>query len=182
MNVRNQILQEHSKKNANLIASWIGNKQERFDELMQLFLHDEYRVTQRCAWVVGFYGESHPEMLLPYLGKMLKRCTEKGIHVAIKRNVTRTLQFIKIPEEHHSAVLNLCFDFLIDPKEAIAVRCFSMGALANLCVTHPDIGNELRTVIEDALAHEELSPGFISKSKKTLKLLNGKDGKKKIHR
>lgn len=179
MNLRNQILQEHSKKNANLIAAWIGNNTERFDELMQLFLYDEYRVTQRCAWIVGFYGESHPEMLLPYLSKMLERCTQKGIHVAIKRNVTRTLQFITIPEEHQGGVMNLCFDFLIDPKEAIAVRCFSMGILANLCTIHPDISNELRSVIEEALAHEELSPGFLSKSKKTLKLLKGNGGKNK---
>jgi hypothetical protein len=49
MNLREEILKEHSKAQSNKIVSWIGNSQKKFDELFNLFLNDEYRVTQRAA-------------------------------------------------------------------------------------------------------------------------------------
>jgi hypothetical protein len=168
MNLKEQILQEHSKENTLKIAKWIGNDKARLQTLMQLFLYDEYRVVQRGSWIVGTIGETKPEMIEPYLGKVLARCTEDGIHVAVKRNVTRILQFTNIPEEHHGTVMNLCFNFLMDPKETVAVRCFSMSILANLSTKYPEIKNELRSVIEDILEHQETSAGFKARSRKTL--------------
>ena len=50
MNLREEILKEHSKTQCNKIVNWIGNSQKRFNELFELFLNDEYRVTQRAAW------------------------------------------------------------------------------------------------------------------------------------
>ena len=51
MDLRKTILKEHSKKNGNEIVSWIGNDKEKFHQLFNLFLIDEYRVTQRAAWL-----------------------------------------------------------------------------------------------------------------------------------
>jgi len=57
MNLREQLLLEHSKTNSELITKWIGKNKSRFSELMQLFLHDEYRVVQRAAWVLSMVAE-----------------------------------------------------------------------------------------------------------------------------
>ena len=48
MNLRSEILAEHSKAQTNKIIEWVGNSQQRFDELINLFLGDEYRITQRA--------------------------------------------------------------------------------------------------------------------------------------
>jgi len=37
MNLRAEILKEHSKAQCVRIVKWIGNNEERFDALMQLF-------------------------------------------------------------------------------------------------------------------------------------------------
>lgn len=171
MNLREQILSEHSKSNAILIADWIGNNPQRFKALMQLFLNDEYRVVQRIAWILSLCTDKYPELILPYIDEILALCSKPNVHVAVKRNVTRIFQTFPIPEIYQEALINLCFEWLINPKETVAVRCFSMEILCNLSQIYPDLKNELVNIIEDALMHQELTPGFISKSKRSLKRL-----------
>jgi hypothetical protein len=168
MDLRAEILKEHSKAQSLKIAKWVGNDPQRFKQLMDIFLHDEYRVVQRAAWIVNTAGEKHPGLLLPHLAAMIKRMSDPGVHIAVKRNVVRVLQFIDIPEELHGQVMDTCFSFLADPKEAVAVRCFSMGVLANLAAQYPDIKQELKAIIEDQLQHETTA-GFRSRAKKVLK-------------
>ena len=50
MNLRKEILKEHSKKQCEKNVAWIGNDKKRFNELFYLFLNGEYRITQRSAW------------------------------------------------------------------------------------------------------------------------------------
>lgn len=168
MNLRDEILKEHSKAQRDKINAWIGTNKKRFKELMQLFLHDEYRVVQRTAWVVGTIGEKHPELIKPYIEAMVNRMHDAGVHVAVKRNVVRALQYITIPESLHGMVMNTCFEFLSDPKETVAVRCFSMTVLATLSKIYPEIKQELKAIIEDQLEHEPTA-GFRARAKKILK-------------
>ena len=171
MNIRTQLLQEHSKNNTQLIVDWIGSDTSRFNQIMNLFLNDEALVVQRAAWVVGICGELHPELAVPYIEQMIKKCQEPKVHDAVKRNVTRIFQFLSIPVQHHESVMNLCFDLLVNQKETVAVRCWSMGILEQLSNTYSELKNELKMIIEDALEHEELSAGFINKSNRVLKHL-----------
>lgn len=168
MNLREQLLTENSKENIELVASWIGNNEERFQQLMDLFLFDKYRVVQRSAHALGKVGEKHPEMILPYIDAMLKRMSEPDIHVAVKRNVVRVLQYIDIPEKHHGDVMNLCFDLLADAKEAIAVRVFSMTVLDNLSKQYPEIKQELHAIVEDQL-EQGCTAAFKARAKTILK-------------
>ncbi len=173
MNIRAELLAEHSRDQAEKIANWIGNKPERFATFIGLFLHDEYRVVQRAAWVLSVVAEKHYELARPLLPQMIAKMQEPGVHVAVKRNVVRILQFLEIPEELHGDVMNVCFDMLADPKETIAVRAFSMTVLTNLAKHYPDIKHELIAIIEDQL-EQGASAGIIARSKKLLKELRGK--------
>ena len=58
MNIREEILREHSKAQSLRKAHYIGEDKQRFEELMYLFLNDEYRVCQRAAWVVSIVTRS----------------------------------------------------------------------------------------------------------------------------
>ena len=49
MNLRNEILKEHSKVQCNKIVQWVGDSEKRFEDLFNLFLNDVYRVNQRAA-------------------------------------------------------------------------------------------------------------------------------------
>lgn len=170
MHLRKQILQENSREHTLQIAAWVGSDPARLAQLVELFLHDEYRVVQRAAWILSYVAQKHPELMQPHLPAMVKRMEDSGIPVAVKRNVTRLLQFQPIPPALHGLVMHHCFEMLANPEETIAVRAFSMTVLAKLAKEYPDIRNEIRLVLEDELQHQP-SPGFASRAKKVLKML-----------
>jgi hypothetical protein len=169
--LRDDILQEHSKAQTMRIVHRIGDDRAAFDELMQLFFHDEYRVVQRAAWPIGYCLEAHPEWTVDYLPLLLKnlRNLQKGqaIHDAVKRNTVRALMSIEIPEALAGEAADILFRFTADPREPIAVRCFSIAALFNLCKTEPDLLEELRLTIEDILVNDTTS-GLRSRCNRTL--------------
>jgi len=144
MDIRAALAKEHSKKQTQLIASYIGGDQDRFDELMVHFLQDEeWRITQRAAWV---------------------------IHVAIKRNIVRTLAKIDLPEDLMGLAADACFTFLANPKETVAVKAFSMEVLYQMCKKEPDLAHELIPLIEENMEHNGTA-GILSKGRKILKKL-----------
>ena len=169
MDLRAEILQEHSKAQSSKIVAWVGSDKKRFKELLDLFLNDEYRVVQRSAWMISMVAEKHPALIEPHLTAIVNKMNEPGVHVAVKRNVARILQFIAIPEDLHGMVMNTCFELLGDPKETIGVRAFSMTVLANLSKIYPDIKQELKAIVDDVMEHAP-SAGFKARAK-NLKLL-----------
>lgn len=169
MDLRQQILEEHSKENAEAIADWIGTDQKRLQLLIDIFLHDEYRVVQWSAFVVSKVADKNPRLLEPYLDKMVARMQETDLHIAVKRNVLRILQDVIIPEHLHGSIMNICFDNLANVNEPIAVRVFSMTVLDNLSETYPEIKQELDFLIQEELESGHASAGFKSRAKKILK-------------
>ena len=165
MDLRYEILKEHSKLQATFITNWIGDNKHRFDKLINLFLNDEYRVVQRSAWIISMVADKYPDLLTPYLAAMIKRMEVDGLPTAVKRNVVRVLQHVKIPKKLHGPVMDSCFKFLTDPKETIAVRVFAMTVLANLAKIYPEIKTELKTTIEEVL-RQKASAGFRARAKK----------------
>lgn len=174
MNLREEILLDHSKEHSVKIADWIGQDKKRFRQLMDLFLADEFIVVQRSAWIMSICTDKYPELSFPYLKQMIKHCYKEGIHVAVKRNVTRVLAQINIPKDLQEEAMSLCFGLLTDPKETVAVRCWSMDILTQISADYPEIRNEIKHIIEDALEYQEVTAGFISKAERTLKILKGK--------
>jgi hypothetical protein len=99
MNIKTALLKEHSKKQCAKIVKWVGRDQKRFDELFNLFLHDEYRVVQRAGWPISYCVEDHPAFIQKHFAGLLKNVEKKGIHDAVKRNTVRLLQYVDIPKD-----------------------------------------------------------------------------------
>jgi hypothetical protein len=169
MDLKTEILKEHSKRQVLKITAWIGSDRKRLKQLMELFLNGEPIITQRSAWAVGILGEKYPELITPYLPAMLKKMQENNVHCAVKRNVTRTLQYIDVPRSYLGRVTTICFDELGSPDSPIAVRVFSMYILANIAKREPGITNELRVTIGQMLPYA--TSGFRAASRKVLKQL-----------
>ena len=169
MNLRAEILKEHSKAQCNKIVQWVGSDQKRFDELFGLFLHDESKVVQRAAWPVSYCVEAYPALVKKHWNELVSYLHKPNLHDAVKRNSVRIMQDIVIPEQYQGEVMNRCFTYLESPGESLAVKVFSMSVLANLAKTYPEIKPELTLLIEDQLPHQ--SAGFKSRAKKVLKQL-----------
>lgn len=168
MNLEAEILKEHSKKQTLKIVDYIGNDKHRFATLMDLFLEGGYRITQRSAWAVSCCAEKHPELIIPWLEKIIDNLG-KPLHDAVKRNTVRILQDLDIPEKLQGKVADKCFHFLASRKEPVAVKVFSMTVLGNLCIKEPALANELKLLIEEQLPYA--TPGFLSRARKVLKQL-----------
>lgn len=169
MNLVKTLSQPITKAQCDKIVAYIGEDKTRFNELMDAFLEGNYRVTQRAAWPLSYATQKHPHLIKPYLKKIILNLKKPGIHDAVKRNTVRLLQFISIPKTHQGIAMETCFALLLDTKEPIAIRVFSMTVLANLCEEHPELANELRTVIEDQMPYS--SAAFLSRGSKILKKL-----------
>jgi hypothetical protein len=168
MNIKKELLKEHSKRQTLKIVNYIGDSPDRFKELIHIFLAGPYRVTQRAAWSLSCCVEKNPDLILPYLNVIFKMLDRNDTHDAVKRNIVRLLQFIEIPKKYYGYVVDKCFA-LMNVKEPIAVRVFSMQVLCNVAMKVPDLKKELKLVIEDQLPYA--SAGFIARAKKVLKEL-----------
>jgi len=166
MKLRETILKEHSKAQTKKIVKWVGDDQQRFDELFSLFLNDESRVVQRAAWPLSYCVIDHPALIKKHWRKLLKNLEKPGLHDAVKRNTVRLLQDIDIPEKHHGDLMNTCFNYISSPVEKPAIKAFSLTILENLSARYPDIKQELKAVIEERWEYE--TPAFRSRAKKIL--------------
>lgn len=87
MNLQEEILKEHSKAQCLKIVQWIGNCQQRFDELLYLFLTGDYRVTQSAAWPLSYCVEANPFFIKKNFSKLINNLQQPNLHNAIKRNI-----------------------------------------------------------------------------------------------
>jgi hypothetical protein len=167
MDFRDELRKEHSKAQTTKIADYVAFNRARFKKLVQVYLAGPYRITQRAAWPLSVCVERHPGLILPHLGQILSAVTKPNSHDAVKRNTVRLLQFIDVPSRYRGRVADLCFTYLQNRKEPIAVRVFSMTVLHNLAKHLPDLQRDLRLLIEDELPYA--SPAFRSRARGILK-------------
>jgi len=167
MDILESLKQEHSKKQTDRIVAFVGADKRRFARLIDLFFKGEYRITQRAAWPLSYCVRAHPELIEPYIKLLLDNLARKDIHVAVIRNTVRLLQDVDIPKKHQGRVMSTCFDFLQSPETPVAVKAFSLTILSNLSKEHPDIGGELKLIIEEQW--ERSTAAFRSRAKRALR-------------
>jgi len=146
MNIREALLAEHSKRQTMKIVRYIDGDPDRFAELMKLFLGDTYRLSQRAAWAVNYCAEHHPELVKPYFNKLVEQLERDDVHVAVRRNVARMLQFIEVPKRLEGRVYDACYNLLDDAHQPVAVRVFALTSAAKIAKGEPALLDELRLV------------------------------------
>ena len=166
MNIREEILAEHSKEQATKIAGYACTSKKNFKELMKCFLSPEYRIAQRAAWSVSWAARKAPAMIQPYVKDLVAQLQRKDVHNAVIRNSVRILEAIDIPEELHGEVMNACFQFIETPATPIAIKAFSLTTLYNLSKKYPEILPELKLIIQTKWDTE--SAAFKSRGRKIL--------------
>lgn len=145
--LREMILEAHSKTQTNKIVAWVGNSQPRFDALVLLFLGDEYRVTQRAGWPLSHIAAEQPGLVKKHLKKIVGNLRKEGLHPAVKRNTVRLLQEIHIPQTLQGEVMEHCFRFIENVAEPVAVKAFSLTILHRLSKLYPEILPEIKTIV-----------------------------------
>jgi hypothetical protein len=159
-----------SKKRCDQIVNWIGSDKKRFSELMDCFFKAEEKIRRFAAWPMSYCAIAHPELIRPWLGRLVSILDEKNIHDALVRNIVRLLQFVEIPKSLEGRIMNHCFQYIQAPGSAPAIKAFSLTILENLSKKHPDIRAELKLIIEERWPMEK--PAFHSRARKILTNIN----------
>ena len=167
MNIKEALLQEHSKKQCLKIVAYVGDDKKLFAELITLMLTAEYRIAQRAAYSVSYCVQKHPTLIKPWFGKMRKKMSDKQAHDAIRRNALRILEDVDIPEKYCGLLFEISNNYLHDINEPIAVRAFSISVMFNIAKKYPDLNNEVKHNAE-SLLHCGI-PALESRSRNILK-------------
>jgi hypothetical protein len=169
MDIREALLKEHSRRQTLKVAAYAGGDSKRFAKMMKLFLGNEYRITQRASWAVTWCVINDPVLLRPWIGKLIGGLSRKAIHDAVKRNSLRVLCNVDIPERYQGELVEICFCFMKDKDEPIAVKVFAMTILGNICLKQPGLKSEVILTIGEMLPYA--SPAVKARAKKILRLL-----------
>jgi hypothetical protein len=149
MDIRKTLEEGQSKPRTLRIMKYIGADKARFKTLVDIFMEGDYRMTQRAAWPLGDHSIDHPELIRPYIPKLMKKLEESGHHPAIPRNILRIFQELEIPEKYQGPLLDQCIKFIMDVAQPIAIRAFSITVAAKICLNYPELKKELYIILEE---------------------------------
>ncbi len=166
MDIRKQLLSDHSKSNTDEIVFHIMENPERLIELMDLFFNGDSLIKQRSAWVIGDLGRAEPQLIAPFHAQMIAHLKTPKIHDAVKRNTIRYLSEIELAEDLWGEAYDLAFKTLSSNNEKVAIKVFSMTLALNIVKKIPELKEELRYIIEEQMPFG--TSGFKNRGAKTL--------------
>lgn len=170
MDIKAALRKEHSQRMAMTIVDYIGDNKHLFNELMQIFSENDYRIIQRASWPMSIVIEKHPSFIKPWYPKLIEWLQNPNFHIAVKRNIVRLLQNVDIPDNYIGQIIELCFGYLRNEKEAIAVQAFAMQVIMNATKKFPELGFELRECIMHLMPNG--SAGIRNRGQKIIHQLN----------
>ncbi len=168
MNLREELLSNYSLTQATKIGAWAVESPNNLKSLMDSFLATEKIIVQRASWAASKAYDLKPQLFDTYIPQLIG-CLDEPIHGSVRRNSLRILQSMQIPEKHQGELIDKLFAMLHDPKEECAVKAFAMTAAFNIVQHFPELGNELKIIIEDQLPFA--TPSFRSRAKRITKKL-----------
>ena len=157
MNIREALLAEHSKKRTMEIVDFIGDDPVRFGQLMKVFFAGPYRVTQRAAWPMNYCAERHPQLVQPYLKKLVTELENEDAHDAVRRNILRLLQYVEIPARLKGRLYSICLDFIEDLAQPVAIKVFAITVARKIGENEPALMGELQLVVKKHLPHNSVA-------------------------
>lgn len=170
MDLKAQLLKEHSKQNSLMIRKYLLNHPSRIDEFMGLFFGDVYRLSQRAAMVVSALFDYDKRLMEPYKTQMVHKLEIPNLNVAVKRNIVRILQEVYIEEDQLTSLFDSCINFIQSPSEPVAVKAFSMKVIVNICKRYPELKQEAYPIINEEVKRNE-SKGIQARGKAMLSQL-----------
>jgi hypothetical protein len=166
MNFREQLGTELSRRNIDFVIYTAGDRQDCFDELMDIVLHGELPLPTRAAWAAEGVCEKHPALVKSHIPALIDNL-HHFVQDGTRRSVLKILSREVIPEDYLGTLTDLCFGYLVDAQQPVAIKMYSMLILSRQMEKYPELATELQCIIEDQ--YDRGSSGFKSIARKILK-------------
>lgn len=161
---------EHSKAQKKKIASIISDKPQYMEELMGWFFSNNTRMCQRASWPLLDIQLHSPELLRPYLSKMVKHLDDKSIHDAVIRNTLRIFDEMDIPHNLEGPLFEKCCAYILNPGRAIAIRAFGITIAVKIASSYPELSEEMNLIL-DEISEYPLTPALKVRIRRGRKIL-----------
>lgn len=146
------ILTDSSRSLMDYTAAMAADDPVLFKELLDLAYRQESPLSMRAARVADLCCERNPELIRPYLVALvrnlpdLKDMSVKRIfmHILIRHSWVED-------EEAMGKLVDILFRWLMDDKQAIAIKAYAMMILENISGVLPDLKGELIAVLEESI-------------------------------
>ena len=167
--IESLLLEESSRRNAEMVADLALQKPELFEELFRIYLKDEGAISWKAAWSVEIASGKEPGLIEPRIEEIVEHLP-RLVQPGTKRESLRMLVRSPLPSGNLGLLISTCFDWLTSASETVAVKMFSMEILYRISQIEPGIKKELADSIEWRMNEE--TPGFLAHGKKLLRQLS----------
>ena len=135
------------------ITAHIGNSTTRFAELITCILKGDDSVSKYGSWLLSHCIQQNPQLVQPHLGALISNLERPALNDSVVRSTVKALAEVDIPADLQGHALQHCFDYLLDPKVAVAIHVHAMQTIFNISKNEPDLLRELQMVIEENMPH-----------------------------
>jgi hypothetical protein len=162
------LLSSLSKNTIEYSVLWALEDKKNFEELYQLVFSENLKLAWRAAWVLEKIHLKQPDLVVNKISELISALPGFK-HDGQKRCSLLIILRSPLPDPISVELINICFDWLVSPKESIAIRVNCMKILEKICQAEPDLTNELILCLNDDFS--KCSKGFQKAASNLLKKL-----------
>jgi hypothetical protein len=175
-----QLTDTFGKTKVNKLTDILKKQEFALRDLIDLTFHIDKTIAFRSAWLLENLLLINPALYLPEIDYLLSRLDEVK-YPSCQRHYAKIIMHLTSPKAHLvikkklqaidlKPIVELCFDWMIDPKILIAVKAFTAESLFNLKAHYSWITEELENQLKFLMTNG--SAAIQSKGKKLLTALN----------
>jgi hypothetical protein len=163
-------LWDSGRNTAEVAVVAIDNNPDYFKHLLDICFTEPYPISMRASRVIQMFSEKNPGFIVPYLEEVIDKVAKskvEGVKRSFLKLFAESVDFNLLKD--NSELLQLVFDWVVSPKEAISVRYYCIFICKKFCDYEPDLIPEFKAMLEFSLI--ESSKGLCSTARKVLKKL-----------
>ena len=170
MDLVQQLLLEHTKKNTIAIVKYIDNDLGKYSELWKITSEGDPPLPQRAGWVFYTHIDDFPLLFRSIRKKAIEHLSN-DIHQAVQRAICKML-YVSELDGDPGIIVTKCFDLLNDPKITVAVKMYSIRILYRIGKMEPELFPELELSLQANIEYgtaglKNISKKILTKIKKT---------------
>ncbi len=172
-NLASLLLNSTTKTQYRKIAEIVIADNKALDEMIALFLGEDYRLNQFIINVLmEVFEMGKIDLTDRFQSDFIAKLNHPKPFDVHKRNLMKFWAETSIPFGLYGEIYDIAFSYLNQP-EAIAVKAHAMKVCYRIALEIPELRSELRFALEDQLLkYGNESPGIKSRANRILKLLN----------
>jgi len=130
------------------IARRAAKSTASFKQLLDLMHSEQVALANRAAWCFSLAAKLRPEWTRACQSAILEILDKPDLSDGLLRNTLRILRDTELAASSFDRLAYHCFNFVEDPKQAIAIRAFSMHILGEIGCHIAEIRPEVKAIIE----------------------------------